>query len=759
MSDSVNNFVVLPWEMPVTLPHFVPQFCRYFVLHRHSIFIAWRSGTALVFTFDRDAENLSTQKPLCSQVISSEECVLDVVIISDCIYFVSQNGRFQVLCSQQGERLEQLAKCQSFFLVNAFELSPLKKILSVSAIPEDGQSELQSAFAVVTCSKEGNKIDAELYTVSKALKKPEFRLDFIIHINNGSHSKVSLCLSALLSSTQARVIFPEFKDAEILIVALETGQLFCVPFYISTKKYAMRPTARLIYQHNCPIVGLACPQEGFNIYVFCKGGTCLRISPHPNNPDQLNHSCLSYNSFTLPYPIKSFSVCKSDLLVVTDANTTNVVRVVCSAQVDMLTIPLRGVSALTTISSENLMVASTFHNVFYLLDPSNCLQRKENDSPPWAGCDLDVSLQLIQDMKSQTELLSKLRKELEEEDCIIKALATAARAPILGANFTVSVKVLRTHEVYENPNCEETGKPIIEFDTHQQSYQLSIEIQNDSPEDFNPLLWKLHIQIRNQDGMSLSKVAHLSRPFNRESAFSATVNVPYLQEQLPFPVTVDASLIAEIKDEDTESLWTRIRLNTVTLDISHFFTVSLQPPQNTSACSPSVLTFLNQMQSHFMAPVPHSKSIEENAMMTTYVIPILEKFRQPHIIIAKILSNCQHRHKFASVKDLFNEGDKTVIWLSVLEKLVKLVFRKSCASLSISSINLPILHDVKLCLATMLNEDFPQTSGSPMGNSAYPKAKNLHAVLETLSLDEVQDEKQLLVIHQDLRNNVSSQIY
>lgn len=57
--------------------------------------------------------------------------------------------------------------------------------------------------------------------------------------------------------------------------------------------------------------------------------------------------------------------------------------------------------------------------------------------------------------------------------------------------------------------------------------------------------------------------------------------------------------------------------------------------------------------------------------------------------------------KKITVLIISDQNDKTVIWLTLLGKTARLEFRKSCASITISSSNVKMLHSIKLCLANM----------------------------------------------------------
>lgn len=758
MSDDTSSFSVLPWTTHAPLQDFVPECSRIFVKETYSLFICWRDTKALIFVLQSKIENLSSQIPIYNQAIASRVQILDVIEVNSSILIVSHTGLFQAIHSEgkrSWEVLDSLGDCKKFLLTDAFELSHLKKILSVTTIPDIGCASLSSYFAAITYSSDSCKIDAELYSVSHV---PSFKcqLHAVICISNNV-PEIRECFSTFLTRDQSAAIFCDLPDAEILLIGLDIGQLFCLPCYLSGKNYRIKPSPKLIYQSKWPIVGLACPADGFNIYLYLKSGTVVNISPLDKQSGKLDHSSLSYTSFSLPYPVKVFGAPKLDVFFVSDAINTSMVHIISPNQVDIQTIPVKGVTALTAVPNTSLVLASTFHNSYYLLDPFNSVKKSKGISQSWAGCNLDVSLQLVEDMKVQIQMLSQIKKELQDEYHIINALSTVARAHLLADQFSISAKVLRTFTEQDSKSKD------TEIRFKCPVYQISIEIRNNSPEEFAPFLWVVSIDVQNPDGQTFSKNIPLTRTFGKNLPFTALLDIPYIYGKLCFPVYITTSLVGKIEDKNCENQWLKVRLGGTTLDVSHFFTVSMQAPQQCSRPALDVLEFSDQFQLQDSTPSEAKKDLKRKAMMTSYTIPVLEEYRQPQFIFEKLLSNCHHSQKLLIEKDFYNQSDKTVIWLYILHETVQLLFRKSCTSVTISCCNLELLHSVKLSLSTMLSGDGSRsvvhhTTLGASADTAHCKAKNLNAVLEILSLEEAKDIKQLLEIYQDLRNNVSSQI-
>lgn len=158
-------------------------------------------------------------------------------------------------------RLKNLEKCKTFVLGAAFQLSAVKKILSVASIG----SLPDNCFAVITYSRDNGTINSELYSVvQKSSSQIEPHLKFSSNICSDSNPlNLEKCTCYFIKQSQAGTLFSDCKDADVLLVGLKSGQLFCIPFLISARKLGIRPTPRLIFQSHWSIIGLTCPPGGF----------------------------------------------------------------------------------------------------------------------------------------------------------------------------------------------------------------------------------------------------------------------------------------------------------------------------------------------------------------------------------------------------------------------------------------------------------------------------------------------------------------
>lgn len=142
----------------------------------------------------------------------------------------------------------------------------MKKILSVTTI---SNSSRHNRFAVITCSHDNGTLNAEFYSVAqKSSSKIESSLEFLSNISSDNNPlKTDKCACHFLTQSQAANLFSDCKDADVLLVGLRSGQLFCVPFLMSGQKLGIRPSPRLIFQSLWPIIGLTCsPGSDFS---FC----------------------------------------------------------------------------------------------------------------------------------------------------------------------------------------------------------------------------------------------------------------------------------------------------------------------------------------------------------------------------------------------------------------------------------------------------------------------------------------------------------
>lgn len=762
MSERSANFDLLPWCRPDSVQNFVPNRSRFFVWKSNSIFIAWRDRLALVLTFGHDFERLSAQKPLCCQILTSRESILDIITVRQSILVVSPSGLFQNIFSKDvapsTALLGHLEDCRTLSLCDAFQLPSLQGILAVATVSNADSSPQTNYFAIITCSMDNN-ISAELYSLSFGTSHTCFKFEIVNSVNVGVVFKNQTCFISFLTKRQRKSIYPHSEGAETLLVGLNSGQLFCVPFCIPAHYSGVKLAAQLLYQSQWQLHGLACPPDGVNIYLVHEGGTVLTISPDTSQPSIKHQSVLQYTSFTLPYAVNHFSFPQHNLMFVSDFITTSVVHVVSNMHTDIEPIAVKGITTMTAIPGTNIVVASTLHGDFYLLYSSNHILKEGNNSSVLAGCSLDQSLRIVQDMKNQTELLSQLRDELGEEDSIIKALSAVTRAHLLKNHFKMTVKVIKIDEsVSGNGGSEDEDLSLGSACAHiEHSYQISVEVKNNSPEEFSALLWKMSFEIRNPNGIILTQNFSIPRVFSQEFPFSALLSVPNTGVEFQLPIQVKASLVAEIREENVESQWLKIFLSLIELDISHFFSVSFQPPQF-SRKQKTLTSFLDQIQLKQIPSASHSQESTEKAMMTSYIIPVPEKFRQPKILMEKLLCNCVQQQNLSMGKDFLNHGDKTVLWISLLKNTVKLEFRESCSSITLSSINLGLLHALKKFLRSMFDAGISSEDSTSSSFAASKKAEKLKTELGAISFKEV-DGKQLLDTHQYLRRNISSQLY
>lgn len=157
-------------------------------------------------------------------------------------------------------RLKHFEKCKTFSLSTAFHLSAVKKVLSVTSV----ELSLHNCFAVVSYSEDNGTINAEFYSVSqRSTSQIEPQLKFSSNICSDSNPpNIEKCTCYFISQSQAATLFSDCKDADVLLVGLRSGQLFCIPFLMSSSKLGIRPTPRLVFQSHWSIVGLACPPGG-----------------------------------------------------------------------------------------------------------------------------------------------------------------------------------------------------------------------------------------------------------------------------------------------------------------------------------------------------------------------------------------------------------------------------------------------------------------------------------------------------------------
>lgn len=236
------------------------------------------------------------------------------------------------------------------------------------------------------------------------------------------------------------------------------------------------------------------------------------------------------------------------------------------------------------------------------------------------------------------------------------ALSAVSRATFLTDRFTTTVVVTGTCKYSNAGYPEDYIEDIKTPDSIQQTFQLSVDIRNDSSEDFSPPLWQICLEISNPDGMTLSRNIPLSKTFSQESQFSTTLNLPCEVENFSFPVQVKAALVAELKERHCESQWLKIQLGLAKLDISHFFSVSFQPHASFTKHVDQIAGYINQM--HFQSPEldTEKEELKHKASMMSYVIPIPELLRKPNMIIEKLMSNCKHHHQHLEIeKDFYRK--------------------------------------------------------------------------------------------------------
>ncbi|XP_034235033.1 uncharacterized protein LOC117641647 [Thrips palmi] len=758
MSGNPCNFSVLPWHIPKSIENFVPEYSRFFVYNEYSLFFAWRSNLSLILTLRRDKDVLSSQKPLQSQIITSTEPILDILLLDNFIYFVSSSGLFQVLSStgknNSATVLKHLDTCKSFSLNTAFNLSAVKRVLAATSIPNHS---LQNGFAVITCAQDNGTLNAEIYSVSQnSTSQVDSHLEFSSNIySDRSPLDAGRCTCHFLEQSQATTLFSDCKDADVLLVGLSSGQLFCVPFLLTAKKLGIRLSPRLIFQSHWSIIGLTYSPDVSNIFVFLQGGTVLKISPVLNRSMNSNSIPLSFNSFTLSHPVKCYSAPTCEQLIVSDGFNTSLIHLLAPDQTQVDMISVKGITTMSSVLEDNLIIASSSHSIFYLLNPASTLFKEEQSHFPWAGCDLDLSLQLVQEMQAQTAILSEVKNKLKEEDGLIKALSSVSRSPLMAKFFTIDVKVFGNHEEQSGQSSETTDSNDFLEKTYTK-FVISIQINNNSPEDFPSSLWKMSLEFRSADGLAATRHIPLTRTFSSDFPFCARFNIPFAVEISSLPLEVKAYLLAEIKENKEKREWLKMSLATAVLDVSHFVSAFSQAPQVSCIEAYDIADCVNQIHSPMSGSDSQTDDLQERCLVSC-VIPVPEEFRQHSKIVDKILSNCTHCNSAIKNKHFYEQGDKTVIWLKFSHKTLNIVLRKSCSSITISSAHLDFFHCFKLHLTSIFKDCKSDCDNEH--DVACTKAKNLNAVLETLSLEEALDHKKILAIYQDLRNNVSPQMY
>lgn len=215
--------------------------------------------------------------------------------------------------------------------------------------------------------------------------------------------------------------------------------------------------------------------------------------------------------------------------------------------------------------------------------------------------------------------------------------------------FTLNIKVLSRHEELIGGSEEATDFDYNDFTKNTyQNFLISIQVKNNSPENFSSSLWKMGLEFRSSDGLAATRNISFTRTFSRDFPISTKFNIPFTIEISSLPLEVKGYLLAEIKDNE-RSEWLKINLGTTVLDVSHFVSVFSQAPQTSDSEVHDIADYVNQIYSPVSDSISQSEELHEKSFVSC-VVPVPEEFRHHNTIVEKILCNCIHSNGDAKEK-------------------------------------------------------------------------------------------------------------